>query len=204
MKKGKLAEFIQDGNFFEGDIAALPEDCSLYWDGSGAKLAIDPTSALVKTKFVLGNKSCIRIGAGSQINGELRADGKSTISIGAGTFFNRPSNIRACAGTTITIGDVCLFSNVKIISGDLHLIFDKETGDRINFSKSIEIGRKVWLSEYVTVYKGVSIGKGSVIGGHSVVVKDIPEESLAAGIPATVKKTGITWQRFKDKSKWVE
>ena len=46
----------------------------------------------------------------------------------------------------------------------------------------------VWLGVGVIVLDGVTIGKGAVIGAGSVVNKNIPEGSIAAGIPARVIK----------------
>jgi maltose O-acetyltransferase len=47
----------------------------------------------------------------------------------------------------------------------------------------------VWLAANVSVLPGVTIGSGSVIGGHSVVNRDIPPNSFAAGSPARVVRT---------------
>jgi acetyltransferase-like isoleucine patch superfamily enzyme len=44
----------------------------------------------------------------------------------------------------------------------------------------------VWLGANVVVTSGVRIGRRSVIGANSVVTRDIPEFSIAAGIPAKV------------------
>ena len=40
MLPAKLAEFIADGNLFEGDVSALPADSTLHWYGSGAALRL--------------------------------------------------------------------------------------------------------------------------------------------------------------------
>jgi len=53
----------------------------------------------------------------------------------------------------------------------------------------VEIGNDVWLGADVKIVPGVKIGDGSVIGAGSVVTKDIPEYSIAVGIPARVKKS---------------
>lgn len=47
----------------------------------------------------------------------------------------------------------------------------------------------VWIGAGVSVLPGVSIGDNCVIGAGSVVVKDIPSDSLAAGNPCKIIKT---------------
>lgn len=47
----------------------------------------------------------------------------------------------------------------------------------------------VWIGEGVSIMPNVRIGKGSIIGANSVITKDIPEYSVAGGIPARVLKT---------------
>ncbi|MBI3518265.1 MAG: hypothetical protein HY062_02765 [Bacteroidetes bacterium] len=52
----------------------------------------------------------------------------------------------------------------------------------------ITIGKKVWLPWRVFVMPGISIGDGAVIGADSLLTKDIPARSLAAGSPAKIIK----------------
>ena len=59
-------------------------------------------------------------------------------------------------------------------------LFDHE------YAKPIEIGSNCWLASNVTVCGGVKIGSGCVIGAGSVVTRDIPENSFAAGNPCKV------------------
>lgn len=49
-----------------------------------------------------------------------------------------------------------------------------------------------WLGCGVIVLDGVRIGKGSVIGAGAVVTQDIPDGSIAIGVPARVVKTRNT------------
>ena len=53
----------------------------------------------------------------------------------------------------------------------------------------IYIGKRAWLGANVTVLPGVSIGDGAVIAAGAVVTKDVPANSIAAGIPAKIIKT---------------
>ncbi len=52
----------------------------------------------------------------------------------------------------------------------------------------ITIGEDCWLGGNVTVCPGVTIGDRCIIAAGSVVVHDIPADSMAAGCPAVVKK----------------
>lgn len=53
----------------------------------------------------------------------------------------------------------------------------------------ITVGEDCWLGGGVIVCPGVTIGDRCIIAAESVVTKDIPDDSLAAGVPAVVKKS---------------
>lgn len=53
----------------------------------------------------------------------------------------------------------------------------------------ITIGEDCWLGGNVVVCPGVTIGNCCIIAAGSVVTKDIPDDSLAAGVPAVVKRS---------------
>lgn len=56
----------------------------------------------------------------------------------------------------------------------------------IEYGAAITVGDNCWLASNVTVCPGVEIGKNCVIGAGSVVTTDIPDNSLALGVPAKV------------------
>lgn len=56
----------------------------------------------------------------------------------------------------------------------------------INFAKPVKIGKNCWLGASVIVLPGVEIGEGCTIGAGSVVTKNIPPYSIAAGNPAKI------------------
>jgi len=52
----------------------------------------------------------------------------------------------------------------------------------------VHIGEGTWLGTNVVIVGNISVGKQCVIGANSVVTKDIPDYSVAVGIPAKVIK----------------
>jgi len=52
----------------------------------------------------------------------------------------------------------------------------------------VKIEDDCWLGANVVVLKGVTLGKGVIIGANSVVTRSIPPFCIAAGIPAKVIK----------------
>ena len=93
------------------------------------------------------------------------------------------------------IGPVSIGSHVNLAQGvtvsALNHNFSK-TGKRIDeqgiTTRQIVIEDDVWIGTNATVLAGVRIGSHSVIAAGAVVTHDIPPHSLAAGVPAQVKR----------------
>ena len=50
----------------------------------------------------------------------------------------------------------------------------------------IVIGDKVWIGANATVLPGVTIGKGAIVAAGAVVTRDVPPNTIVAGVPARV------------------
>lgn len=93
------------------------------------------------------------------------------------------------------IGPVSIGSHVNLAQGVTVSALNhnfSETGKRIDeqgiTTRQIVIEDDVWIGTNATVLAGVRIGSHSVIAAGAVVTHDIPPHSLAAGVPAQVKR----------------
>jgi acetyltransferase-like isoleucine patch superfamily enzyme len=166
----------------------------MYVFGTNNRILVDDSVETYDLRIaVLGNNNTLIIKKEAFVSGviELKGDG-NTVSIGENTGCGH-ATILAHYGTKITIGDDCLFSNeIQIRTTDSHSILD-EHGKRINPEKDVFISDRVWLGTGVTVLKGSFIGTDVVVGAKSMVSKSIPNNTVAAGIPARVVKENTTW-----------
>ncbi len=67
-----------------------------------------------------------------------------------------------------------------------HPIDFERRNQGMEYAYPITVGDNVWIGAGVHVMPGVTIGSNVVIGGGSVVVKDIPDNSVAVGNPCRV------------------
>jgi len=141
--------------------------------------------------FVLGNNSTIEDfsvinnGVGAVLIGDRTRIGLSNVIIGP-----------------VTIGNDVMFAQNIVLSGlnhgyeDITIVPHKQPVTK----KKIIIEDEVWIGANSVVVAGVTIGKHSVIAAGSIVTKDIPAYSVAAGNPARLIKqynpdSGI-WERI--------
>lgn len=59
---------------------------------------------------------------------------------------------------------------------------------RMEDDQDIVIEDDVWIGCNAIILKGVTIGTGAVIAAGAVVTKDVPENCIAMGVPAKVKR----------------
>ena len=84
----------------------------------------------------------------------------------------------------ITIGDMCFIAPGVILTCAGHPVVAEQRDQGIETSKPITIGNSVWLGAHATVCGGVTIGNHAVIGAGAVVLHDVPENTIVAGVPA--------------------
>ena len=137
-------------------------------------------------KIIVSKQSSIKINGKIRINDNVELQSNGEVIFGNGCGINSYSRI--VAFEKIVLGDNVLIAQfVSILDHDHNVeIIDDEIKMKKFLTEPILIGNNVWIGDKVTITKGVKIGDNVVIGANSVVTKDIPSNSLAAGVPARV------------------
>lgn len=129
-------------------------------------------------KAIFGDKLLI---IGRPVGVNIKVAKGATLSTGERFFMNFGASIEAWS--EIRIGNNVMLAPYASITD--HNQHETEPG-AITYKGPVIIGNNVWIGRNAAVTPGVSIGDGSVIGANSVVSRDIPPNSFAAGAPARV------------------
>jgi len=165
------------------------------------------------TGVTLRHPHKIHIGDNVVIDDLCCLDAKGTsnmgIQIGSGVFVGR-NTILSCKNGDIIIDDRAnigfnceIFSASRVRVGQdtlmaayTYLVGGDHLYDRTDIpvlqqgrtARGIEVGDGVWLGAHVVVTDGSMVGRDAIVGAGAVVVGDIPDFAVAAGIPAKVMR----------------
>ena len=144
-------------------------------------------NALSKDGIILGDN--VTIGAGSVIEctGVIRELGDG-IRIGSHVGFAQ--NVFIAVRGQVEIGDDCIFGPNVAIHSENHVFSDPDIPIRLQGAtrEGVHIGRDCWIGEGAVILDGVTVGDGCIIAAGAVVTRDIPDFSIAGGVPAKVLK----------------
>ena len=130
------------------------------------------------------------------------------LSVGDGTSIPKGSIIY-CSDAPCIIGKKVLFGpRPTIITGDHRIdilgkyitdvTVEEKFVDGVNvYDQPVVIEDGVWCGANVTILKGVTIGRGSVVAAGAVVTKSFPPYSIIGGIPAKLIKMRFTEEEIK-------
>ncbi|MEZ9634346.1 DapH/DapD/GlmU-related protein [Vibrio cyclitrophicus] len=148
---------------------------------------------------ILSNNAVMAIGEGVSMG-----KGRLNISDASGQFSSIVSgkahvlseNMPKSETIKLTVGDGSMIAEgVTMMTADGHPILNSE-GIKISSYGDIVLGKHVWVGANATILKGVTVGRGSVIGLNSVVTKSIPENTIAVGTPCKpIKRDFGFWAR---------
>ncbi|MCD8309264.1 MAG: sugar O-acetyltransferase [Clostridia bacterium] len=106
------------------------------------------------------------------------------ITVGKNVFINSGCCFQDQGG--IVIGDGSLIGHQVVLATLNH---DLNPAGRANMiAKPILIGKNVWIGAHATILSGVTIGNNAVVAAGAVVTKDVPKNTIVAGVPAKIIK----------------
>lgn len=148
------------------------------------------------TVFIRGNFNKIVINSGVFLNEVdfYMEDDHNEAVIGEHSQLMGRTHLATIEGTRIIIGKDCLFSSeLQFRTGDSHSIVDLE-GKRINPSEDIVISDHVWIGTKVTCLKGTNVARDSIVGATSTLCSKFEHgNTVIAGVPGRIVKTGVNW-----------
>ena len=106
------------------------------------------------------------------------------ITVGKQVFINSGCCFQDQGG--IEIGDNVLIGQQVIIATLNHDLLPEKRANML--PAPVKIGNNVWIGAHATVLSGVTIGDGAVVAAGAVVTKDVPANTVVAGVPAKVIK----------------
>lgn len=104
------------------------------------------------------------------------------LTIGKNVFINSGCHFQDQGG--ITIGDGSQIGHKVTLATLNHGIAAEDR--RTLYPAPIVTGKNVWIGASTTVVPGITIGDNAVVGAGSVVTKDVPANTIVAGVPAKV------------------
>jgi len=127
------------------------------------------------------------MGRGTEIEPPFFCDYGCNIRVGDAFFANFNCVILDCG--PVEIGNEVMFAPAVQVYTVYHPLDPVERATRVELTKPVCIGNRVWVGGGAIILPGVTIGDGTTIGAGSVVTRDIPAGVVAAGNPCRVLRT---------------
>lgn len=112
----------------------------------------------------------------------IQIDFPKQVTFGKNVFLNHHLTMMSIAG--ITLGDNVQIGPNVTLATDNHDLQDRYVLE----CKPITIKNNVWIGTNATILPGVTVGENAVIAAGAVVTKDVPANTIVAGVPAKVVK----------------
>lgn len=166
---GRNLTLRHPGRIRIGNQVVISDNCLI--DGKGSK----STSIEIGDRVFIGQNSILSVHDG---------------------FIRLGNNVNIGANCAIqSSGPVVIEDNV-IMAAYCHIVASSRKAERVDIpiiaqgttGQGITVGEGTWLGSGVIVVDGVHIGKHCILGAGSVVIEDVPDYSIAVGVPARVVK----------------
>ena len=177
-KEKMLAHKMYDANYDEALLEERTKAKELCYDFNQCRPS-DEAGQKAILKKLLG-----KTGKNFCITAPFWCDYGYNIELGENFYANH--NLVILDGGKVTFGDNVFVAPDCGFHTAGHPIDFERRNQGLEYAYPITVGDNVWIGAGVQVMPGVTIGSNVVIGGGSVVVKDIPSNSVAVGNPCKV------------------
>lgn len=176
---------------------------------------LDAPQVHIGTGSVIRGSKYMSFGKGIFINGDLWLEAIShyegqrfTPKIEIGDFVSLSNSVHISSIEHIVIKKNTLIGSGVYISDHNHGTYKGANQSRPDEPPSrrqldggpVSVGENVWIGDNVVIVGPVTIGDGAVIGANSVIKKNVPAETIVAGIPAVPLKrfnhSSNCWERI--------
>lgn len=156
-----------------GDNVVIDDNCLLDAKGSDNQGIVIGNEAFIGRNSILSCK-----------------DGDILLSDGVNVGFN----CEIFSSSSVQVGENTVIAAYSYLIGGGNYDLDRmdvsfAEQDGLSSQGGILVGDSAWIGAGVKVLDGVRIGSGSVIGAGAVVTSNIPDNSIAAGVPAKVLRS---------------
>jgi acetyltransferase-like isoleucine patch superfamily enzyme len=194
-----LARFMRANGMFRRQYAVLLARFVWLKLRYGKRLQTDGICFICpRVKLEIGPEATVRIGRWAWIGHDCKIRShEGEVSIGAKSVIGQECTISSYQH--VSIGRECIIADrVMLIDFD-HGVTEVERPIRAQgiYKRDVRVGNNVWIGYGACVLRGVSVGDNSVIGTSAVVTKDLPENAVAAGVPARVVRMRETPQAMR-------
>lgn len=177
-KEKMLKQMLYDANYDQTLLAERTRAKDLCY----AYNQLRPSDEAGKQKLL--KQLLGKIGPNACITAPFWCDYGYNIELGESFYANH--NLVILDGGRVKFGDhVFVAPNCGFHTAGHPIDFERRN-QGLEYAYPITVGSNVWIGAGVQVMPGVTIGDNVVIGGGSVVVKDIPSNSVAVGNPCRV------------------
>jgi acetyltransferase-like isoleucine patch superfamily enzyme len=135
----------------------------------------------------IGRQAKVHLGRWSWLGHgtKIRAH-EGEVHIGAKTVLGQECTVSSFQH--VSIGRECVIADrVMFIDFD-HGIVEVDRPIRLQgiYKRDVRVGNNCWIGYGACLLRGVNVGDNSVLGTYAVVTKDVPDNAIAAGVPARV------------------
>lgn len=170
-----------DANFDEELLAQRAKAEALCYDFNMAKPGSDAQLDALKSLLDTDPPGGLTVLSPAYFDYESKTTFGEGCFVNHGCYFMDGGSITF--GGNVFIGPFCGFYTAS------HPLKAKDRNLGLEKALPIVVGDNCWFGANVSVLQGVTIGSGCVIAAGSVVTEDLPDNVVAAGVPAVVKKT---------------